>query len=57
MSETPVSPDHALMINQLSLIADISADERRALAALPIRVRAIAQDRDMVRQGDRPLES
>jgi CRP-like cAMP-binding protein len=52
-----VSPDHAKLIRQLETIASISADDRKALAALPIRTKAISENRDIVREGDRPSES
>jgi CRP-like cAMP-binding protein len=51
------SPDHAKLIRQLETIASLSETDREALAALPVRVKAVGENRDIVREGDRPSES
>jgi CRP-like cAMP-binding protein len=57
MSRTQVSPDHAVLVRQLSTIADLTEEQIHALACLPLRVKRFAQDHDIVRQGDHPNES
>jgi hypothetical protein len=54
----PSAPDqHAAfrLIRKLESIADLSAEERRTVASLPMRVQTIDARRDIVRDGDSPL--
>ena len=51
-----VSPNHARLISQLESIANLCDADRAALASLPMRVREIGENRDFVREGDRPIE-
>jgi CRP-like cAMP-binding protein len=52
-----VSPEHALLIRQLEIIADLGLEDREALAALPMRTRNVPAGEDLVSEGDRPSES
>jgi CRP-like cAMP-binding protein len=52
-----VSPDHARLIRQLESIAQLNDADCAALATLPMRVKAIGENRDIVREGERPTES
>ena len=52
-----VSPDHAKLIRQLETIASLSEADCLSLAALPFRLKSISENRDIVREGDRPNES
>jgi CRP-like cAMP-binding protein len=47
---------HDRLVRQLETIAFLDEDEKRGLKALPLRIRDIAEDRDIVRQGERPTE-
>jgi CRP-like cAMP-binding protein len=47
---------HERLITKLESIADLSAEAKAALSALPIRLRAFEENADIVRQGDRPRE-
>lgn len=42
------------LIRKLESIADLTPEETRALAALPIRVRTFSADANIVREGERP---
>ena len=50
--ETPLTP----LIRRLESIAPVSDDERRAITALPIMVRELKADADIVRDHDRPSQ-
>ena len=50
--EAPLSP----LIRRLESIAPVSDDERRAITALPIMVRELKADADIVRDHDRPSQ-
>jgi CRP-like cAMP-binding protein len=52
-----VSQDHARLIRQLETIAVLSDEDRAALAALPLRVKSIGENRDIIREGSKPTES
>jgi CRP-like cAMP-binding protein len=56
VSDSWLSPDYLRLIAQFESIAVLNAEEKAALASLPLRVRAIGENRDIVRQGDRPTE-
>jgi CRP-like cAMP-binding protein len=51
------SQEHSRLIRQLESITELSRDDRDALATLPLRIRSIAEKRDIVREGARPAES
>lgn len=49
--------DHDRLIAKLESIGTLTAGERAAIRALPLRVRQVAEDTDIVRDGDTPTES
>src|SRR6186997_2840864 len=50
------NPDLHPLIRKLESIAPVSDDERRAITALPITVRELKADADIVRDQDRPSQ-
>jgi hypothetical protein len=44
------------LIRRLESITDLSRQEKDALLRLPLNVREMAPDQDIVREGDRPSE-
>ena len=50
------NPELHPLIRKLESIAPVSDDERRAIAALPITVRDLKADADIVRDQDRPMQ-
>src|SRR5215204_3997042 len=50
------NPDLHPLIRKLETIAPVSDDERGAIAALPITVRDLKADADIVRDQDRPSQ-
>jgi CRP-like cAMP-binding protein len=48
--------DHDRLIAKLESIGTLTAAERAAIRALPLRVRQVAEDTDVVRDGDMPTE-
>lgn len=57
MSASTVSSDHARLIIQLELIADLTESEREQLRALPLRLRKVAARTDIVSEGDQAVET
>ena len=51
-----VSPDHARLIHQLGSIAVLDDADRLALAGLPFRLKTVAENRDIAREGSRRTE-
>ena len=49
-------PEHQRLIRKLESIIDLSNEDKKALLQLPLRVRTVPADQDIVRQGDRPSE-
>ncbi|MDB5442694.1 MAG: Crp/Fnr family transcriptional regulator [Phenylobacterium sp.] len=49
--------EHDRLIAKLESIGTLTLEERAAIKALPLRVRQIAEDTDIVRDGDTPTES
>jgi CRP-like cAMP-binding protein len=49
-------PEHHRLIRKLESIVDLTEDERRALRSLPMTVRSLEADQDIVRDRDRPSE-
>ena len=45
------------LVRKLESITDLTSEERDALVALPMMVRNVGQDQDIVRDGDRPSQS
>jgi len=52
-----VSPEHARLIKQLATISVLSDEDQAALAALPLRIKTIGENRDIIREGSKPTES
>jgi CRP-like cAMP-binding protein len=50
------SPEHDRLIVKLESIADLSAADRSAVRMLPLTIRTLPADTDIVREGDRPSE-
>jgi CRP-like cAMP-binding protein len=50
------SDEHERLIRKLESIAQINDTERRALGALPLRIKRYIEDTDIVQQGDAPGE-
>jgi CRP-like cAMP-binding protein len=50
------STEHDRLIAKLQSIATLTADEKRALARLPLRLQAFGENTDLVQQGDAPRE-
>jgi CRP-like cAMP-binding protein len=50
------SDHHDRLVRGLQTIAQLDENEKTALRALPFRLRDISENRDIVRQGDRPTE-
>jgi CRP-like cAMP-binding protein len=48
-------PEHRL-IRKLEAIFDLTADERDGVLGLPLTIRTVGEDQDLVRDGDRPSE-
>ena len=55
MAEVP-SPEHARLIRKLETIAVLSLTEKRALADIPLRLKAFSEDADLSREGETPSE-
>jgi CRP-like cAMP-binding protein len=51
------TPEHRRLIAKLESIGTLGEDEREALAALPLRIKSVAENTDIVRDGDKPTES
>src|SRR5688500_18374428 len=49
-----MSADTEMLIRKLASIAELSDQDREALASLPVQVRHLEADEDVVREGDRP---
>ncbi|KLK89912.1 Crp/Fnr family transcriptional regulator [Microvirga vignae] len=50
-------PDYSPLIRKLESIFALTDDERQALLDLPMQVAVLAEDQDIVREGDRPSRS
>lgn len=56
MKSTDVSPDHLRLIRKLSLWGDLGAEDRYALARLPLHVRECPENADIIREGETASE-
>ena len=54
MSVIAHSPDHQRLIRQLDAISVLGAEDRDVLATLPLNIRSITENSDIVSRGDRP---
>ena len=50
------SLEHVRLVRKLESTSELSADDIGAIGALPIRVKAVTEKRDIVREGVRPTE-
>jgi CRP-like cAMP-binding protein len=55
-SSTNSHPDHSRLIRKLEAIVDLSPEERDALHGLPLTIKTLGADQDIVHDGDRPSE-
>lgn len=51
------SLDHLTLIRRLESTSELSSEDRAVISALPIRLRAVGEKRDIIRDGVRPTES
>lgn len=49
-------PEHNLLARQLETITILRPDDRAAIAALPLRLKDFRENRDVIREGQRPTE-
>jgi CRP-like cAMP-binding protein len=49
-------PEHSRLIRKLESIVELSNEEREAVLGLPMTIRSVGADQDIVRVGDRPSE-
>src|SRR5215210_1772831 len=55
MSEpAELHPEHNILFRKLRSISPLSEDEKHCLLTLPLHVRSVGPDQDIVREGDRP---
>ena len=53
---TEFHPVHNVMLRKLRSISPLSEDEKQCLLTLPLAVKSVGADRDIVREGSRPTE-
>jgi CRP-like cAMP-binding protein len=51
-----VSPEHERLLRKLDTIASLSEADRAAVGRLPLRIKQIGENTDLVTEGDRPLD-
>lgn len=49
-------PEHDRLMRKLESIIDLTEEDEKALLRLPLRVKLVGADQDIVREGDRPSE-
>lgn len=54
MTGPTASPEHALLIRKLETTERLGPEDKQALSALPLQIRDVEADTDIVREGDRP---
>lgn len=52
-----IHPHTLALIRKLDSIAPLAPEEKAALLRLPLRLKAVAVDQDVVREGDTPFEN
>jgi len=57
MCEPAELPEYNMLFRKLRSISPLSEDEKHCLLTLPLHVRTIGPDQEIVREGDRPAES
>ncbi len=55
-STTELHPEHNVLMRKLRSISPLSKDEKHCLLTLPLAVKSVGPDQDIVREGDRPSE-
>src|SRR5918997_1739735 len=53
---TELHPGHAMLLRKLRSISPLTDDEKHCLLTLPLSIKSVAPDQDIVREGDRPSE-
>jgi CRP-like cAMP-binding protein len=53
---TELQPEHDMLMRKLRSISPLSDDEQHCLLTLPLSVKSVGADQDIVRDGDRPSE-
>ncbi len=53
---TELHPGHEMMMRKLRSISPLSEDEKQCILSLPLTIKNVAADQDIVREGDRPSE-
>jgi CRP-like cAMP-binding protein len=53
---TELHPGHAMLLRKLRSISPLTEDETHCLLALPLSIKSVGPDQDIVREGDRPSE-
>src|SRR5687768_10340540 len=53
---TELHPGHEMLMRKLRSISPLSEDEKHCLVSLPLTIKSVAPDQDIVREGDRPSE-
>src|SRR5689334_7866623 len=48
---------HSPLVTKLETIMNLTDEERQTLAEMPMHVRDLREDQDIVREGDRPSQS
>jgi CRP-like cAMP-binding protein len=48
--------EHSPLIRKLESIVDLSDEERQAVLGLPLTIKTVGADQDLVRDGERPSE-
>jgi CRP-like cAMP-binding protein len=56
VQQNNLSPERNQLIRKLESIADLTVEEKQALLELPMTIKKIGPDEDIVRDGDRPSE-
>jgi CRP-like cAMP-binding protein len=49
-------PGHEMMMRKLRSISPLSEDEKQCIVSLPLTIKNVGPDQDIVREGDRPSE-
>jgi CRP-like cAMP-binding protein len=58
MSEpTELHPGHTMLLRKLRSISPLGEDEKHCLLTLPLSIKSVGPDQDIVREGSRPSES
>ena len=53
---TELHPGHAMLLRKLRSISPLTEDEMHCILALPLTIKSVGPDQDIVREGDRPWE-